>query len=81
MLVDLSGSMARDGKSTAALAGTVLLVEALTRTAGNVTRAAREIDVSRPTLHDLVRKHGLDLARFRRPGLPDEVEEEEPGAP
>ncbi len=58
-----------------------LLVEALTRNAGNVTRAAREIDVSRPTLHDLVRKHGLDLARFRRPGLPEEGVEEDAGAP
>src|SRR5439155_12143824 len=35
-----------------------LLVDALTRNAGNVTRAARDIDVSRPTLHDLLRKHG-----------------------
>jgi two-component system NtrC family response regulator len=57
-----------------------LVVEALTRNAGNVTRAAREIDVSRPTMHDLVRKHGLDLGRFRRPDLPDENEDEEAGA-
>ena len=45
-----------------------LLVESLTRNAGNVTRAAREIDVSRPTLHDLMRKHGIDAARFRQSG-------------
>ena len=57
-----------------------LLVEALTRNAGNVTRAAREIDVSRPTLHDLLRKHGLDAARFRRPGLADESEEDDSAA-
>ncbi len=57
-----------------------LLVEALTRNAGNVTRAAREIDVSRPTLHDLVRKHGLDAARFRRPGLAEEAEEDDGAA-
>ena len=49
-----------------------LLTDALTRNAGNVTRAARDIDVSRPTLHDLLRKHGLDAARFRRPGLAEE---------
>jgi two-component system NtrC family response regulator len=54
-----------------------LLVDALTRTAGNVTRAAREIGVSRPTFHDLLRKHGLDAARFRRPGLADETEDDD----
>ncbi|MBI5170910.1 MAG: PEP-CTERM-box response regulator transcription factor [Candidatus Eisenbacteria bacterium] len=47
-----------------------LLVEALTRNAGNITRAAKDVDVSRPTLHDLMRKHGIDAARFRRPELP-----------
>jgi two-component system NtrC family response regulator len=57
-----------------------LLVEALTRNAGNVTRAAREIDVRRPTLHDLLRKHGLDAARFRRPGLVDEAEDDDSAA-
>jgi two-component system NtrC family response regulator len=48
-----------------------LLIEALTRSAGNITRAARDIDVSRPTLHDLLRKHGLDAERYRRPGMPE----------
>ncbi len=46
------------------------IVEALTRNAGNITRAAREVDVSRPTFHDLLKKHGLDAQRFRRPGAP-----------
>jgi two-component system NtrC family response regulator len=55
-----------------------LLVEALTRNAGNITRAARDIDVSRPTLHDLLRKHAIDADKFRRPDAPelDEVEGE-----
>jgi two-component system NtrC family response regulator len=53
-----------------------LLVEVLTRNAGNVTRAARDADVSRPTMHDLMRKHGLDPARFRRPELPADDDEE-----
>uniref|UniRef100_A0A832I1P8 PEP-CTERM-box response regulator transcription factor n=1 Tax=Eiseniibacteriota bacterium TaxID=2212470 RepID=A0A832I1P8_UNCEI len=48
----------------------VLLVDALVRNAGNVTRAARDVGVSRPTLHDLLRKHGLDVERYRRPGAP-----------
>ena len=47
-----------------------VLIDALTRNAGNVTRAAKDADVSRPTLHDLMRKHGIDPARFRRPELP-----------
>ena len=54
-----------------------LLVDALTRNAGNVTRAARDIDVSRPTLHDLLKKHGLDAARFRRPGLAEDLDDED----
>jgi two-component system NtrC family response regulator len=49
-----------------------LLVEVLTRNAGNVTRAAKDADVSRPTLHDLMRKHGLEADRFRRPERPGE---------
>jgi two-component system NtrC family response regulator len=53
------------------------LVEALTRNAGNITRAAKDIDVSRPTLHDLLRKHGIDATRFRRPGAPGEEVEDE----
>ncbi len=53
-----------------------LLIDVLTRNAGNVTRAARDADVSRPTLHDLMRKHGIDPARFRRPELPADDEDE-----
>ncbi len=53
-----------------------LLVESLTRNAGNITRAAREVKVSRPTFHDLLRKHGIDARQYRRPDVPD-VEEEE----
>ncbi len=54
-----------------------LVVDALTRNAGNITRAARDIQVSRPTLHDLMHKHGLDAARFRHPGAPPVDDEEE----
>ncbi len=53
-----------------------LLIDALTRNAGNITRAARDIDVSRPTLHDLLHKHGIEAGRYRRPDAPpaDEAE-------
>ena len=52
------------------------LVEgALRKNAGNVTRAARDLDVNRATLHDLLRKHGLDAGQFRRPGPADEEDE------
>ncbi len=44
-----------------------LIMEVLTRNAGNITRAAQEIQVSRPTFHDLMRKHGIDARRYRRP--------------
>jgi two-component system NtrC family response regulator len=49
-----------------------LLVDALTRNAGNITRAAKDVEVSRPTLHDLLKKHGIDAERFRRPGSVDD---------
>ena len=57
-----------------------LLTEALTRNAGNITRAARDIQVSRPTLHDLLRKHGLSAERFRRPEVPGAGDGGEGGA-
>jgi two-component system NtrC family response regulator len=53
-----------------------VLSDALTRNAGNITRAARDVDVSRPTFHDLLRKHGIDADRFRRPGAPEDETEE-----
>jgi two-component system NtrC family response regulator len=56
-----------------------LLVEALTRNAGNITRAARDIEVSRPTFHDLLRKHSIEAERFRHPGAPPSDEDEESG--
>jgi two-component system NtrC family response regulator len=52
------------------------LIDALQRNAGNITRAARDIDVSRPTFHDLLRKHAIDATRYRRPGSPAEAEDE-----
>jgi two-component system NtrC family response regulator len=59
-----------------------LLLEALTRNAGNITRAARDIQVSRPTFHDLLRKHAIDASRHRSelPGSDDvdPLEESEP---
>src|SRR5262245_10222168 len=54
-----------------------LLIDALTRNAGNITRAARDIDVSRPTLHDLLRKHGIQADRYRKPGVPGSDEDED----
>jgi two-component system NtrC family response regulator len=44
-----------------------MVVTALLRTSGNVSAAAGELDVSRPTLHDLMKKHGIDAGDFRAP--------------
>jgi two-component system NtrC family response regulator len=41
------------------------LVEALTRTKGNISRAARDLAVSRPTIHDLLARHHLVGRDFR----------------
>lgn len=36
---------------------------ALARNGGNISRAAQDLDVSRPTLHDLIKKHGIAVAK------------------
>jgi two-component system NtrC family response regulator len=36
---------------------------ALARNNGNISKAALELDVSRPTLHDLIKKHGMSAAK------------------
>ena len=41
------------------------LVEVLGRYRGNVSQAARELKVSRPTLHGLLDKHGINARDFR----------------
>ena len=43
-------------------------------------RAAKDIDVSRPTFHDLLRKHGIDAAKYRRSD-PDAAGGDEEGEP
>jgi two-component system NtrC family response regulator len=42
-----------------------VVVDALTRTRGNISRAATELGVSRPTLHGLLEKHGIDSRELR----------------
>jgi len=44
-----------------------MVVAALLRTSGNVSASAVELGVSRPTLHDLMKKHGIDAGDFRAP--------------
>jgi DNA-binding NtrC family response regulator len=41
------------------------LVQVMRSTGGNVTRAAAEAGVERETLHRLLKRHGVDPARFR----------------
>jgi transcriptional regulator of acetoin/glycerol metabolism len=40
-------------------------MDVLMRTRGNITRAAKELDVSRPTFHDLLEKHQMAARAFR----------------
>jgi two-component system NtrC family response regulator len=42
-----------------------LVVGALVRTRGNISRAARELGISRPALHDLVDKHQINTRDLR----------------
>jgi two-component system NtrC family response regulator len=37
-----------------------VVIDALTRTCGNISRAAGELGISRPTMHGLLGKHGID---------------------
>ncbi len=47
---------------------TRLINGALIRSSGNVSATAKQLDVSRPTLHDLMKKHHIDPKNFRTPG-------------
>jgi len=38
----------------------------LTRTRGNISRAAVELGISRPTMHDLLRKHQISAGKGPR---------------
>ncbi len=42
-----------------------LIVNALVRSRGNISRAARVLDISRPTFHDMLLKHSIDAKEFR----------------
>jgi len=42
-----------------------IVVDALTKAAGNVSRAARSIGVSRSTVYDLIRKYEIDVTGFK----------------
>ena len=42
-----------------------VVVDALTRTRGNISRAATELGVSRPTLHSLLDKHRIDSRELK----------------
>ncbi len=44
-----------------------LIIAALLRSRGNVSAAAESLEVSRPTLHDLMKKHAVDPESFRSP--------------
>ncbi|MFZ0009756.1 MAG: helix-turn-helix domain-containing protein, partial [Steroidobacteraceae bacterium] len=45
--------------------------QALAVAQGNLTRAAELLGVSRPTLYDLLEKHGLDAAQYSRNAAPE----------
>jgi two-component system NtrC family response regulator len=42
-----------------------LVIHALRRNKGNITQAAKEIGVSRPTFHDLLKRHGIEADDYK----------------
>lgn len=46
-----------------------VVVDALIRTRGNISRAASELEISRPALHDLLEKHQIDSKELRSAGV------------
>ncbi len=46
----------------------LMVEQALRRTCGNISKAAQELEISRPSLHDLLRKHGIDATEYRSTG-------------
>jgi two-component system NtrC family response regulator len=42
-----------------------LIVEALERCQGNISRAARTVQISRPAFHELLSKHGIQAEQFK----------------
>jgi len=41
------------------------LIASLRRSMGNISKAAKDIGVSRPTFHDLLKKHGVNASDFK----------------
>ena len=41
-----------------------LICEALERNRGNITQTAKDLGVTRPTLHDLIKKHKISKQDF-----------------
>jgi two-component system NtrC family response regulator len=42
-----------------------LVIDALARNRGNISRAAQAVGVSRPTFHEMLARHGIDAKAFR----------------
>jgi two-component system NtrC family response regulator len=42
-----------------------VVADALTRNHGNISQAARELEITRPTMHDLMKKYDLSKNDFK----------------
>jgi two-component system NtrC family response regulator len=51
-----------------------VVIGALRRNCGNIARAARELEISRPTLHDLLRKLAIRAGDYKKGLGPSEAE-------
>ena len=70
-----SGPMLRPLREAREIAEREVVVAALRRNCGNIARSAKDLEISRPTMHDLLRKFDIRAAAYKNGMGPDDGKE------